>query len=421
MKCLPVAKSIGWFWNNQRKLQLNPIYQREAGAWSLGRKTLFIDSLLNDYDIPKIYLHNLGDDGAYSHAVIDGKQRISTLIEFMDDKFALADDFSYTGSEIRKADAPQHSQKFEDFTEEAKQVFKDIQLAVTLVNAADEEEIEALFTRLNDGEPLNSAEYRNAFGGTIVKAIRELEDHDFFTKWVGYNNRRFAFKETAARLIYLEHSLGQKVSITPDLKKIDLDNFVRKNKDMSEADYKKLFKRVNDNLNFMLKCFNKKSKELSKQSLPQVYYLWLRSMRLQYGHPQLQVRILSFIEEFALKRLENMAKDEDLRDPIYSEFSYLSGQGTNNRDSMEKRASILTKLFLAKYPDTEVLDGKRLFSNDEKFVIWMRAGKKCENCGAELASFTDFHADHVSKYAHGGKTALENAAALCEECNLAKG
>jgi 5-methylcytosine-specific restriction endonuclease McrA len=421
MKCLPVAKSIGWFWNNQRKLDFNPIYQREAGAWSLSRKTLFIDSLLNDYDIPKIYLHNLGDDGAFSHAVIDGKQRITTLIEFLDDKFALAEEFTYSGSEIRKADAPQNSQKFSHFTEEAKQVFKDIQLAVTLVNAADDEEIEALFTRLNDGEPLNSAEYRNAFGGSIVKAIRELEGHDFFTNWVAYNNKRFAFKETAARLLYLEHSLGKKDGTTPDLKKANLDDFARDNKNMSEAEYKKLFKRVNDNLNFMLKCFSKKSKELAKQSLPQVYYLWLRGMRLEYAHPHLQVRILSFIEDFALKRIENMAKDEVDRDPTYSEFSYLSGQGTNSRESMEKRAAILTKLFLTAYPDTEVLDKRRLFTNEEKFVIFMRAGQKCENCGVKLENFMDFHADHVSKYAHGGKTTLENAAALCEACNLAKG
>ena len=40
-------------------IQEKPPYQRESSVWSLEKQQLFIDSLLNGYDVPKIYLHDL--------------------------------------------------------------------------------------------------------------------------------------------------------------------------------------------------------------------------------------------------------------------------------------------------------------------------------------------------------------------------
>lgn len=420
MKCVTVNKSIGWYNNQQRKLELNPEYQREAGAWSLARKQLFIDSLLNDFDIPKIYLAELGNDGPYEYAVIDGKQRITSLLAFLDNQYPLSEEFAYSGSDIASHHAPQKNQYFKDFDEVAQQTFKDIQLASTLVTAKDDEEIESLFTRLNDGEPLNSAEYRNAFGGQIVKSIRDISEHDFFVNYVAYKNTRYAYRETACRLIFIESEILNNKRV-PDIKKPALDKFTKDNKDLAESKTNSLNKKVRENLNFMAKCFDKNSKELSKQSMPQIYYIWLRQLRNDYGHPQLTERVRVFVNEFLASRIENNQRDEELRDPILSEFSYLSGQGTNNADSMEKRVSILNKLFLEKFPDVDVLDPKRLFSEDEKFVLFQRAGGKCQYCGTTLGDYKTFHADHIQKWAHGGATTLENAQALCVDCNLKKG
>ena len=290
MKCVTVNKSIGWYNNQQRKLELNPDYQREAGAWSLARKQLFVDSLLNDFDIPKIYLAELGNDGAYEYAVIDGKQRITSLLAFLDNQYALSEEFAYSGSEIPSHHAPQKNQYFKDFDELAQQAFKDIQLASTFVTAKDDEEIESLFTRLNDGEPLNSAEYRNAFGGQIVKSIRDISEHNFFSDYVAYKNNRYAYRETACRLIYIESEITSNKKI-PDIKKPALDKFTKDNKDLADSKTNSLNKKVRENLNFMAKCFDKNSKELSKQSMPQIYYIWLRQLRADYGHPQLTERV----------------------------------------------------------------------------------------------------------------------------------
>ena len=418
MRCTPVQRSIGWFAQRKRVINFDPAYQREAGAWSSYRKTLFIDSLLNNYDIPKIYLHENDEDG-FEFAVIDGKQRITTFLDFLNDGFALDDSFEYTGEDLTKENHPLRRQKFSQFTEDAKQAFRDISLSVTMVQKADDQEIEALFTRLNDGEPLNSAEYRNGIGGEVVSLIREVADHEFFEKKISYSNKRFQYRETSCRLLFLEWESMKRRDL-PDLKKISLDSFVRNNKNLSPEESTKLLKRVHENLNFMMKVFGDSSKELSGSSMPQVYYVWLREIRSRYNHPELQSRLKEFIEEFVRARLVNNKSSEDERDHDLSEFTYLSSQGTGKAESISARAAILTKRFLSTYPDTAPLDQKRSFNDDERYVIFARAEKKCQKCQRDL-TWPNFHADHVVRHSEGGQTTLENAQALCEECNLKKG
>ena len=72
----------------RKKIDTNPDYQRPA-VWTKAQKQLLIDSILRDFDVPKIYLHEKGDD---SYDVIDGQQRIRTIWSFYDDEFALAKD-----------------------------------------------------------------------------------------------------------------------------------------------------------------------------------------------------------------------------------------------------------------------------------------------------------------------------------------
>ena len=62
----------------------NAPYQREGAVWSLEQQQLFIDSLLNGYDVPKIYLHDLrGKHPTKVYAIVDGKQRLTTIWRFL--------------------------------------------------------------------------------------------------------------------------------------------------------------------------------------------------------------------------------------------------------------------------------------------------------------------------------------------------
>ena len=75
---------------NKRRNQINtnPDYQRPS-VWTKNQKQMLIDSILRDYDVPKIYLHKTEED---KYDVVDGQQRIRAIWSFYDDEFPLAKD-----------------------------------------------------------------------------------------------------------------------------------------------------------------------------------------------------------------------------------------------------------------------------------------------------------------------------------------
>ena len=74
-----------------KKLILDPDYQRNI-VWKADKKVAFIESLYMGILIPPIYVVEIpGEsilDGA-SYEVVDGKQRLTTILSFVENKFAL--------------------------------------------------------------------------------------------------------------------------------------------------------------------------------------------------------------------------------------------------------------------------------------------------------------------------------------------
>src|SRR5437016_6461283 len=64
-----------------------PEYQRQPNLWSVEKKSLLIDSILRDIDIPKLYFNQV--DKTYE--VVDGQQRLWALWEFLDGSYAYTD------------------------------------------------------------------------------------------------------------------------------------------------------------------------------------------------------------------------------------------------------------------------------------------------------------------------------------------
>jgi hypothetical protein len=44
-------------YSERRFIQVDPDYQRMSEIWTLDKRQLLIDSILNEYDIPKLYFH----------------------------------------------------------------------------------------------------------------------------------------------------------------------------------------------------------------------------------------------------------------------------------------------------------------------------------------------------------------------------
>ncbi|MCF5461044.1 DUF262 domain-containing protein, partial [Pseudomonas syringae] len=91
--------TIMFLYSERDEIQLDPHYQRMGGIWTLEKKQLLIDSILNDYDVPKLYFHEFTRqqrvDTGFLYAVVDGRQRLQTIWDFIDGEFPISDDFEF--------------------------------------------------------------------------------------------------------------------------------------------------------------------------------------------------------------------------------------------------------------------------------------------------------------------------------------
>src|SRR4051794_31447606 len=91
---------VAYVYAERERILTDPNYQRVSDIWSREKRQLLIDSILNGFDLPKLYFHEFKpmreiEGRRFRYAIIDGKQRLEAIWAFMDGKFPLGDDFIY--------------------------------------------------------------------------------------------------------------------------------------------------------------------------------------------------------------------------------------------------------------------------------------------------------------------------------------
>ena len=67
-----------------------PDYQRDSSQWDLSKKSLFIDSLINNMTIPPLIVYPESDPERNERfQIVDGQQRLTTIHDFLKGNFAL--------------------------------------------------------------------------------------------------------------------------------------------------------------------------------------------------------------------------------------------------------------------------------------------------------------------------------------------
>lgn len=273
---------------DRRAIDLDPAYQRIGGIWPSEMRALFIDSLVNGVDIPKIYLHLLTpprkrDDGTLvKYAVVDGKQRLQTIWDFIEGGFNLASDFVFFDQpdvELKSLTYSQLGAK----APVARAKFDQTVLPIILVETHDEQVIDNLFDRLNQAANLNAPEHRNALGGPLRRVIRELSGHAFFKVSVPFDNGRYKYYDLAAKFLWI----ADQNSFTSTKRKV-LDEFVikfRENRkvglvDASEGAVRALKAKVTKRLDTLHRFFPSSDALLSSVTM---LHLFFHMSRLHRG------------------------------------------------------------------------------------------------------------------------------------------
>lgn len=347
IETFPVQHStIMRLYSEKDEILFNPEYQRMGGIWTQEKKQLLIDSILNDYDIPKIYLHAFSREQkkatGFSYAVIDGRQRLEAIFKFIEGAFTLSDEFVYQADESIKLARLGYSDIASNFPK-IKIKFDSFVLPIIGVDTDDQDLIEDMFSRLNEAAPLNAAEKRNAFGGEFVAAIRDISAHPFFSSCVAFSNKRFQHREVSARFLMLEENIVTLGKII-DTKKEYLDALAKNYRDKkSEVDGFK--ERVSKILDFMASIFVQGDDLLRSQGNMVLYYLLCKSaITANLSEKFTRAELFEFRDAVRSNRI--MA-ELDIEKASFEllEFDRLSQQGTNDSSNIRERLNVIAKQF----------------------------------------------------------------------------
>jgi hypothetical protein len=167
-------KNIIWFkkTNDNGDLQMKPPFQRNP-VWTWPQKSYLIDSILNGYPVPEIYMQEFVDEnGNEQHIIIDGQQRTRACLDFIEGKFSIKEEESPTWGGMR----------FDDLSGDDKKKIFGYTLIVRILPDMSDDDIRGIFQRLNKNVvALNSQELRQAtYWGPFIQTMQEISNYKYW-------------------------------------------------------------------------------------------------------------------------------------------------------------------------------------------------------------------------------------------------
>lgn len=171
------TQDISWFLDlhSNNQLDLDPPYQRRS-VWSPKDRRFFLDTIFRGYPSPSIFLHKQVLEGKTTYSVVDGKQRLETIVRFADNKIAMEKKFGDS-----RLDGKRWKSIKKDET--LARIFWDYVVPVEFTNIIDDTNlVNEVFDRLNrNSRRLVEQELRHAkYDGWFISFVeRESESSEW--------------------------------------------------------------------------------------------------------------------------------------------------------------------------------------------------------------------------------------------------
>ena len=441
-KLLSIEGLAGWV--TKGKLTLNPNYQR-GYVWEQDRASRLVVTVLCNRLAPGIVLHER-EKGKYE--VVDGKQRLTTLISFF-----LASQETDSGSKgystqfikLGKLDENYDALNgltFDDLSEERQNVYENYDIACSIIpHTATKEDVFSCYEDINSGgEDLSAQQLRRAvYYGPYIELLDKLAENqdlqcirkpDDFKKNKYTLCKRESDRELILRAFAWAHISSKYKSPMKTFLNAELEHF----ENLEKANPNRLkheLQKYEDDFVFVMKVWRNVFSEnagafRSWNQEKDGTWSWTKSIKPQFW----DVSYVVFKElrnEFPSEAVYTRNK-EKLQNAIKRLFESgeLDFNGPTSVAKFIHRRTIMTKTLAAILREQQ--DGKRQFDNPEKLKrkLYEQQRGLCTICNQSidfhrLDDGSYVHLDHIRPYSMGGPSIEENAALVHAACNLSKG
>ena len=376
-----------------------PSFQREfKDDIKIGSK--LVESIIIGIPIPPVYLCS-ESNGTFS--VIDGQQRMTLFVNFIQNKYALKGLEELT--EL-------NGKKFGDLDKIYQKIIKRGTLNCIILDNEDSELKYEIFARLNQGSTkLTPQELRNClYRGSFNDMIEDIaENNKNLEKLFVTANKGKKYQEYILRFFALRNFIEYKSSM-----KTEMNRYMERHQNDDEkmiAEAKRLF---NSKIDIVKQVFgddifcayDRTKGEFIKKFSGPVYDSIMVACSLFDNHTLMQNA-----DEIRKTVLEIKENNLDYYDCTYG--------GTGSKDKVVGRINIIYNAIRDITGKNSDQEPRRLFNKAEKEALWHN-GIKCTFCGQEILSIDDAEVDHIEVFSKGGNTTLDNAQLLHKHCNREK-
>lgn len=274
---------------NKGIITLSHKLQRPENQWNRKTKSDLIDSLLRKYPINPTY-GIVEPDGTL--AIIDGVQRLSTIRDYIGNRFSLSKDMD--SIIINGEEKNLSGLKFDKLDENTQSEILNAELQIYKMTDCTEKDIREIFRRQNAGKPLSSRHLRVVNESDLFnEAISNVVDHPFMDKVISPTMHKNGSDRDVVIQTLMLISTNQDNDFTSFRSK-DINDFIINHGDDSLEKVGTLIEAL-DKLN---DSFEDKNLKIPTTSLPMILYSSYRITKDKKSFSKLVEEIHKFIGEY---------------------------------------------------------------------------------------------------------------------------
>lgn len=297
MKTSSKERTLQWINNQYEKgnISFSHKLQRPIGQWNPKMKSLLIHSLLSGFPVNPIY--TVEENGTIY--TLDGSQRTSTCINYINNEFALSNDTpniiinSKENGEVVCKEYKIAGKKYKKLDPEVQSTLLACGLEFCMLSEYTDNDVKEMFRRQNNGKPLN---------GKLLRIVKQSDDfsdkiyslatHPFMNKVVtktqkkNGNDRDFIIQT----LMLIETNQNQEFL---SFRSKDIDVFVTDHADTIEQEKFDLLKTAMDNFDESFESI-----KIPITSIPMILFSGYRFVKDKKSFSKLVDLINSFLSNY---------------------------------------------------------------------------------------------------------------------------
>lgn len=330
-------------WHERSELLLSPSFQRRR-VWTRQGKSYLIDSIVRGMPIPQFFIRERVHtrERRTIREVVDGQQRISTILDFIEGKFTVLP--SHNSDLARRT--------YDSLPEHLQQAILSYPLSVNIITTSDDASLLEIFSRINAYSiPLNRPEKLNAaYTGAFKKSVHEAARRHL----VFWQQHHILTNQAIARMADVDLTADLLVTMLDGLQnqKTKVEAFYKKyDEDFPAAD--ELTDRFAETLRLTEECVGAKIEE-TEYARPALFYSLFAAIydrRYGFGDPPTPEKA-SLVEDGLAdvrSRLQELSDHISSKpeDSSFGQFITATLRSTDKIQQRTLRHSVLTALLNA--------------------------------------------------------------------------